>query len=184
MLYISSHTRQLANKRSDSQSTHLSQKNTIFKLYRSGFHTKSKKSVLIPTQEFTVIVMELLTQQKIVRVPAELEKALILTIKTSLSQTQVLAHTFLSLLGKLCAVADNSSRQMAFKTSANVPIIGLETTHSSLRSSGYDRQYDQYHLKWWINTSHFVQGMPIHPLDPKYSFIQMPVTTNRELIWN
>ena len=28
-------------------------------------------------------------------------------------------------------------------TSANVPVIGLETSYSSLRSSGYDQQYDQ-----------------------------------------
>ena len=70
-------------------------------------------------------------------------KTLILTIKTILSETRVSAGTFLSLLGKLSAAADNSSWQTAFMTSANVPIVSLETSHSSLRSSGYNPQYDQ-----------------------------------------
>ena len=25
----------------------------------------------------------------------------------------------------------------------------------------------KFHLKWWMNTNRFVQGMPIHPPDPK-----------------
>ena len=55
-------------------------------------------------------------------------KALILTIKTILPQTQISARTFLSLLAKLSAAADLiHPRQTAFMTSANVPIFGLET---------------------------------------------------------
>ena len=87
--------------------------------------------------------MEFLTQKNIVRVPADRVGTLILTIKTILSQTQVSARTFLSLLGKLSAAADNSTGQTAFTTSANVPVIGLETSYSSIRSSVYDQQYDQ-----------------------------------------
>ena len=73
--------RRLADKRSDSQSTNLLHK-------------------------FTFIGKEFLTQQNIVRVPAGRVETLILTIKTFLSQTQVSARTFLSLFGKLSAVAD------------------------------------------------------------------------------
>ena len=91
--------------------------------------------------------MEFLTQQKIVRIPADQLKALILTIKTILSQTRVSAQSFLSLLGKQCSSRLNSSRQIAFMTSANVPFIGLETSYFSSRSSGYDQQYDQIPFK-------------------------------------
>ena len=89
--------------------------------------------------------MEFLTQQKIVRVPANRVKTLILTIKTILSQIQVSALTFLFSFGQTqCSSSRlNSSRQTAFTTSVNVPIIGLEISHSSLRSSGYDQQYGQ-----------------------------------------
>ena len=50
--------------------------------------------------------MEFLTQQNIVRVPADRVYSVLLTVKLFLSQTQVLAGTFLSLLGKLSAAAD------------------------------------------------------------------------------
>ena len=49
-----------------------------------------------------------------------------------------------------------------------MPIIGLETSHSS----PLDHQITissmiKFHLKWWMNTNQFVQGMPIHPPDHK-----------------
>ena len=65
-----------------------------------------KKSDLIPAQKFTFIDMEFLTEQNLVRVPVDQVDSLILTIKMFLPQTQVLARTFLSLLGKLSAAAD------------------------------------------------------------------------------
>ena len=34
-----------------------------------------------------------------------------------------------------------------------------------------------FHLKWWINTNHFVQGMPVHPPDPKI-FLYMDASHN------
>ena len=79
---------------------------TLQMVQNLGFIPNLKKSDLIPAQQFTFIGMEFLTQQKIVRVPVDRVKDLILTIKTILSQTQVLAQTFLSLLGKLSAAAD------------------------------------------------------------------------------
>ena len=81
-------------------------KYTLRTIQNLGFIPNLKKSDLIPTQQFTFIGMEFLTQQEIVRVPADRVKAFILTVKTILSQTQVSARTFLSLLGKLSAAAD------------------------------------------------------------------------------
>ena len=71
-----------------------------------GLIPNLKKSDLIPAQKFTFIGMEFLTQQNIVSVPADHMDSLLLTIKLFLSQTQVSAQTFLSLLGKLSAAAD------------------------------------------------------------------------------
>ena len=65
-----------------------------------GFIQNLKKSDLIPAQKFTFIGMEFLTQKNIVRVPSDRVEPLILTIKTFLSKTQVLARTFLSLLDR------------------------------------------------------------------------------------
>ena len=97
---------QFTDKRFDSQATNLSHKSCLQTVQNLGFIPNLKKSDLIPAQKFTLLGMEFLTQQNIVRVPANLVQSLILTIKTFLSQTQVSAQTFLSLLGKLSAAAD------------------------------------------------------------------------------
>ena len=102
-----------------------------------------KKSDLIPAQKFTFIGMEFLTQQNLVRVPADLVDSLILNIKTVLSQTQVLAQTFFSLLGKLSAAADFILLGRLHLQPLQVCLLSVETTHISSRSSGYDQQYDQ-----------------------------------------
>ena len=108
-------------------------------------------------------------------------KALILTIKTILSQTPVSARTFLSLLGKLSAAADNSSRQIAFKTSANVPISVRKPHILSLDHQVPITKMIKFHLKWWMNSSCFIQGMPIHPPDPKI-YLYTDATSVGELI--
>ena len=80
---------------------------TIYYLVQGlGFISNPKKSDLIPAQKFAFIRMKFLTQQNIVRVPQDRVDSLLLTIKLFLSQTQVSAWNFLSLLGKLSAAAD------------------------------------------------------------------------------
>ena len=66
-----------------------------------------------------------------------------------------------------CSSRFNSSRQIAFTASANVPIMGLETSHSSIRSSGYDQQYGQIPFEMVDEHQSLCQGVPIHPPDPK-----------------
>ena len=56
-----------------------------------GFIPNLKKSELIPAQNFMFIGMEFLTQQNLVRVPAEQVTTLISSIKTVLSCNQVSA---------------------------------------------------------------------------------------------
>ena len=71
-----------------------------------GFIPNLKRSDMIPAQQFAFIGMEFLTQHNIVRVPADRIKSLLLSVKQFLTQTQVSARTFLSLLGKLSAAAN------------------------------------------------------------------------------
>ena len=85
--------RRLVDKGFDSQQTNLSHKILSSSGTEPRLHTKS--------------VLEWnYSKQNLVRVPADRVDSLILTIKTFLSQTQVSARTFLSLLGKLSAAAD------------------------------------------------------------------------------
>ena len=71
-----------------------------------GFIPNLKKSDLKPAQQFTFIGMEFLTQQNKVRVPEDRIKPVLLTVIQFLTQIQVSARTFLSLLDKLGAAAD------------------------------------------------------------------------------
>ena len=107
-----------------------------------GFILNLKKSDWIQAQKFTFIGMEFLTQQNIVRVPADCIESLFLTIKLFLSQTQVSARTFLSLLGKLIAAADFVLLGRLHLRLLQMSLICLETSYSSSQSSGFDQQYD------------------------------------------
>ena len=127
-----------------------------------GFIPNLKKSDLKPAQQFTFIRMEFLTQQNIVKVPPDCIESLFLTIKQFLTQTQVSERTFLSLLGKLSAAADLDvlGRLHLCLLSVWRPHI-LPLDHQAPISSMI-----WFHLKWWMDTSRFTQGIFIHPPDP------------------
>ena len=119
-----------------------------------GFIPNLKKSDLIPTKEFTFIGMEFLTQQKIVRVPANRVKALILTIKTILSQTQVSARTFLSLLGKFSAAADLILLSRLHLQSLQMCLLSVWKPHIfPLDHKVTINSMIKFHLKWWPDTN-------------------------------
>ena len=67
-----------------------------------------------------------------------------------------------------CSSRFNSSRQIAFMTSANVPFIGLETSYFSSRSSGYDQQYDQIPFKMVDEHQSFHSRDAHSPSRPQY----------------
>ena len=143
-------------------------KYTLQTIQNLGFIPNLKKSDLIPTQQFTFIGMEFLTQQNIVRVPADRVKALILTIKTILSQTQVSAQNFLSILGKLSAAADLILLGRLHLRPLQMCLLSVWKPHIlPLDHQVMINSMIKFHLKWWMNTNRFVQGIPIHPPDPK-----------------
>ena len=128
---------------------------------------------MIPTQKLNLIGMKFLTQQKIVRVPANRVKALILTIKTIFSQTQVSARTFLSLLGKLSAAADLIFLGKLHLRHLQMCLLLVWKPHTlPLDHQVMINSMIKFLLKWWMNTNRFVQRMPIHPSDPK-TFLYM-----------
>ena len=129
-----------------------------------GFIPNLNKSDLIPSQRFTFIGMEFLTQQEIVGVPADRVKDLFLTIKIFLSQTQVSARTFLSLLGKLSAAADLIILGRLHLRPLQMCLLSVWKPHIlPLDHQVTINSMIKFHLKWWMNTNRFVQGVPIHP---------------------
>ena len=112
-----------------------------------GFIPNLKKSDLIPTQKFTYIGMEFLTTEysQGTSRPSRLSYSDYQNIPFSVSS---FGKNFPFSFGQTeCSSGLHSTRQTSFTTSANVSIIGLETSHSSSRSSGFDQQYDQIPFK-------------------------------------
>ena len=133
-----------------------------------GFLPNLKKSDLFPAQKFTFIGMEFLTQQNLVRVPADRVQNLILTIKKIMSAKHVSARTFLSLLGKLSAAdlvllgrLHLRPLQMCLLSVWKPHILPLD---HPISINGMIRS----HLQWWINPIRFETGTSIHPSDPEF----------------
>ena len=111
-----------------------------------GFIPNLKKSDLIPAQKFMFIGMEFLTQQNTVRVPQYRVDSLFLTIKLFLSQTQVSAQTFLSLLGKLIAAADFFLLGRLHLRPLQLCVLSVWELHI-LPIDHYDKQHDSISLE-------------------------------------
>ena len=121
-----------------------------------GFNPNLKKSELIPAQNFTFIGMEFLTQQNLVRVPAERVRTLISTIKTIISYNQVSARTFLSLLGKLNATADLILLGRLHLQPLQMCLLSVWRPHIlPLDHQITINSMSRFHLKWWMDTNHF-----------------------------
>ena len=141
----------MTNKRSVAQSTYRSHKIYTSNGKESGLHTKSK-DVRFDTNTTIHIYRYGISNS------AEYSQSSSGSSKSSYSDHQNnpfsdsgFGTNFPFYFGQTqCSSKLNSSRQIAFTTSArprNVPVIGLETSYSSSRSSGYDQQYDQIPFK-------------------------------------
>ena len=113
--------------------------------------------------------MEFLTQQNLVRVPADRVQNLILTIKKIMSAKHVSARTFLSLLGKLSAAADLVLLGRLHLRPLQMCLLSVWKHHilpldHPISINGMIRS----HLQWWINPIRFETGTSIHPPDPKF----------------
>ena len=132
-----------------------------------GFIPNLKKSDLIPAQQFIFIGMEFLTQHNIVRVQAHRIESLLLTIKFFLTQTQVSAQTFLSLLGKLNAAADFVLLSRLHLQLLQMCLLSVWRPHIlPLNHQVPINSIIPFHLKWWMDSNCFTQGMSIHSPDP------------------
>ena len=125
-----------------------------------GFLPNLKKSELLPSQKFTFVGMEFLTQQNLVRVPSDCVENLI--------QINYVLQTFLSLLGKLRATADFVLLGRLHLRPLQMCLLSVWRPHilpldHPILITGMIRS----HLQRWMNTNQFETGTLIHPPDPK-----------------
>ena len=137
---------------------------------------------LIPAQKFTFIRMEFLTHQNIVRVPADrvkiiLSKQFSLRLKFChelffLFWANSLQHRTI-LLGRLHLRPLQVCLLSVWKPHI-LPLDHQVTINSMIK----------FHLKWWMDTNRFIQGMPIRPPDPNIFLYTDASHFGWELIWN
>ena len=136
--------RRLVNKRSDSQSTYLSHKLHSSSGTKSGFLTKSKEVRFATNTKVHIYrygISDSAGNSQSTRGPSKRSYSDYQNF--SLSDSSFGINFPFSFGQTQCSSGFDYSRQIAFTTSANVPVISLETSHSSTRSSSYDQQYDQ-----------------------------------------
>ena len=128
-----------------------------------GFLPNLKKSDLFPAQKFTFIGMEFLTQQNLVRVPADRVQNLILTIKKIMSAKHVSATNFPFSFGQTqCCSRPCSPGQTALMSSSDVPAVSLETSYSSSRSPDLDKRHDSISLTM-VDKPHSIRDRDFYP---------------------
>ena len=126
-----------------------------------GFLPNLKKSDLFPAQKFTFIGMEFLTQQNLVRVPADRVQNLILTIKKIMSAKHVSARA--NSFGQTqCCSRPCSPGQTALTSSSDVPAVSLETSYSSSRSPDLDKRHDSISLTM-VDKPHSIRDRDFNP---------------------
>ena len=74
-------------------------------------------------------------------------------------------------LGKLSAAADLIHLSRQHLRPLQISLLSVWKPHIlPLDHQVMINSMIRFHLKWWMDTNHFVQGMPIHPPDP-YVFL-------------
>ena len=136
---------------------------TLQMVQNLDFIPNLKKSDLIPAQQFTFIGMEKNSQSS-----SGLSKRSYSGHQNNLFPDSGFGTNFPFSFGQThCSSRLNSSRQIACTTSANVPIIGLETSYTSSGSSSSDHQDDQISFKMVDELKLICSGNAHSPPDPK-----------------
>ena len=131
--------RRLADKRSDSQSTTISDNILPSKSIKSRFHSKSKEVRFDTNSEFHVYRHG---TTKFSQGPSRPSRGPNSDYQISSFLQSSISTNFPFSFGQTLCSSRFCSGQTSLMTSANVSFVCLETSHSSSRSSDHDQQYD------------------------------------------
>ena len=140
--------RQLANKRSDSQSTYLSHQIHSSNGTKSALHTKSEEVRFDSSTTIHIYRYGISNSTENSQSSSKTSRRSYSDHQNNSFSDSCFSMNFpFSFRETRCSSRLNSSGQIAFTTPANVPVIGIETSRSSFRSSSSDHQYDQIPFK-------------------------------------
>ena len=123
--------------------------------------------------------------ENIVKIPLDKVQSIVEFLNWFLKQTSVSARVFLSLLGRLNAIAPFVIRgrlhlhplQMVLFAKWKPHVLPL--THKILISHQI-----KHHLKWWTNRDGFILGFPLKPVQETCTLFTDASVSAGVLIWN
>ena len=137
-----------------------------------GLLVNPDKSDLIPSQDFTFVGMNFLTNKNLIKIPLSRAQALCQRVQETLLSRQLTARAFLSLLGILNAAAD-------FVPLGRLHVRPLQfylQSHWSpqrdpLSSTIAVPESIHPHLRWWLDLDRLQEGFPLRPPSPSVNLI-------------
>ncbi|MCG7867312.1 MAG: reverse transcriptase-like protein [Candidatus Thiodiazotropha taylori] len=134
-----------------------------------GLIPNPEKSELIPSQDFTYVGMRFLTQLGIVRVPEDRVNQILLLLFRTFQLKFLSARSFLSLLGTLNAAADLVLLGRLHMRPLQFHLLSYWRPHlDSLDLLVPISQFCKDSLRWWMNPSIYLIGIPL--VDPEPDF--------------
>ena len=135
-----------------------------------GLIINREKSELIPSQNFTFIGMEFLTQDNIVRVPWDRVLCILDLIGWFRKQVAVTARMFLSLLGKLSASAQFVVLGRLHLRPLQMALFAQWKPHVlPLEHKIFVTEQIKHHLRWWLDRDRFLQGVVLKQPPPVHT---------------
>ena len=137
-----------------------------------GLLLNPTKSDLVPSQQFTFVGMNFLTNLNRVRVPPQRSESLRNLVSLFLTKDKVTARSFLSLLGVLSAASSLVELGRLYLRPIQLYLLALwRPNQDSLSDLVPIRPPLLPHLRWWLVEDRLSAGVPIVPPVPTISLI-------------
>lgn len=134
-----------------------------------GLIPNPEKSDLVPSQDFIYVGMRFLTHLGIVRVPEDRVNQILTLLFRTLQVKFLSARLFLSLLGTLNAAADLVPLGRLHMRPLQFHLLSYWRPHrDSLDMAIPITQVCKDSLKWWMNPSLYLKGIPLEDPDPDF----------------
>lgn len=137
-----------------------------------GLLLNPTKSELVPSQNFSFVGMNFLTNWNRVRVPPERALAILRLVGTFLTQTKVRARAFLSLIGVLNAAADLVELGRLHLRPIQFYLLSLwKPSKDNLSQWIPLRPTLHPFLKWWLDKERLREGVTLSPPSPTLQLV-------------
>ena len=136
-------------------------------IVRLGLLPNKEKSELIPTQVFTYVGTTFFTSQGLIRTPPARTEGILSLVRSILARSHISARQYLSLLGTLGAAADLVPLGRLYLRPLQLELLAIwRPVRDALLTRVEITESMRFHLRWWLQESHFTIGVPLRTPEP------------------